>query len=37
MLCAAFAGKELIDYAYECCVFRELTAEEREVFGLPER
>jgi WD40 repeat protein len=25
----------LIDYAYECCVTRELTAEEREQFGLP--
>ena len=31
------AAQELIDYAYECCVFRELTAEERELFGLPER
>jgi WD40 repeat protein len=29
--------QELIDYAYECCVFRELTAEEREIFGLPQR
>jgi WD40 repeat protein len=29
--------EELIDYAYDCCVFRELTPEEREVFGLPER
>jgi WD40 repeat protein len=29
--------QELIDYAYECCVFRDLTAEERELFGLPER
>jgi WD40 repeat protein len=29
--------QELIDYAYECCVFRELTPEEREIFGLPER
>jgi WD40 repeat protein/tRNA A-37 threonylcarbamoyl transferase component Bud32/energy-coupling factor transporter ATP-binding protein EcfA2 len=29
--------EELIDYAKECCVFRELTAEEREQFGLPER
>jgi WD40 repeat protein len=29
--------RELIDYAKECCVFRELTAEEREIFGLPER
>jgi hypothetical protein len=25
----------LIDYAYDCCVRRELTAEEREQFGLP--
>jgi WD40 repeat protein len=29
--------QELIDYAYECCVFRELTPEERQLFGLPER
>ena len=29
--------QELIDYANECCVFRELTPEERELFGLPER
>ncbi|MCJ7660041.1 MAG: hypothetical protein MUO67_12925, partial [Anaerolineales bacterium] len=29
--------EELIDYAKQCCVFRELTAEERELFGLPER
>jgi WD40 repeat protein/serine/threonine protein kinase/DNA-binding XRE family transcriptional regulator len=28
---------ELIDYAYECCVVRELTADERELFGLPPR
>jgi WD40 repeat protein len=27
--------QELIDYAYECCVTRELTAEERTQFGLP--
>lgn len=27
--------QELIDYAKECCVVRELTAEEREQFGLP--
>ena len=27
--------EELIDYAYECCVTRELTAEERGEFGLP--
>jgi transcriptional regulator with XRE-family HTH domain len=26
---------ELIDYARECCVFRELTPAEREQFGLP--
>ena len=25
----------LIDHAYGCCVMRELTAEEREQFGLP--
>ena len=25
---------ELIEYARECCVFRELTDEEREEFGL---
>ncbi len=25
---------ELIQYAKECCVFRELTAAEREQFGL---
>ena len=29
--------EELIDYAYDCCVFRELTPGERELFGLPER
>ena len=29
--------QELIDYAYDCCVFCELTAEERQLFGLPER
>jgi WD40 repeat protein len=29
--------EDLIDYAYECCVFRELTVEERQLFGLPER
>lgn len=28
--------EELIEYAYECCVFRELTPEERVQFGLPE-
>jgi WD40 repeat protein/DNA-binding SARP family transcriptional activator len=27
--------QELIDYAKECCVFRQLTAEERQQFGLP--
>jgi len=27
--------QELIDYAKECCVFRELTPEERQQFGLP--
>ena len=25
----------LIDYARACCVVRELTAEDREMFGLP--
>ena len=29
--------EELIAYAKECCVWRELTQEEREQFGLPER
>jgi hypothetical protein len=29
--------EELIDYAKECCLVHELTPEEREVFGLPER
>jgi WD40 repeat protein len=29
--------EELIAYAREHCVFRELTVEERELFGLPER
>jgi WD40 repeat protein len=29
--------EELIDYARDCCVFRELAAEEREQFGLPVR
>jgi WD40 repeat protein len=28
--------EELIDYAYECCVSRQLTPEERVRFGLPE-
>ena len=27
--------EELVDYANECCVFRALTAAEREQFGLP--
>lgn len=27
--------EELIEYAYDCCVVRELTPEEREQFGLP--
>lgn len=27
--------QELIDYAYDCCVFRELTRDERIQFGLP--
>ncbi|MGB5843704.1 MAG: PQQ-binding-like beta-propeller repeat protein, partial [Anaerolineales bacterium] len=29
--------EEILDYAKECCVVRELTADEREVFGLPPR
>jgi WD40 repeat protein len=29
--------EELIEYAYECCVSRELTPEERVQFGLPPR
>ena len=29
--------EELIEGAYDCCVTRELTAEEREQLGLPER
>jgi WD40 repeat protein/DNA-binding SARP family transcriptional activator len=29
--------QELVDYARECCVVRELTAEEREQFGLSPR
>jgi WD40 repeat protein len=29
--------EDLIDYAKECCLVHELTPEEREVFGLPER
>jgi WD40 repeat protein len=31
---AVQSGQELIDYARECCVIRELTPEEREQFGL---
>jgi WD40 repeat protein len=29
--------EDLIDYAYSCCVFRELTVDEREQFGLLHR
>jgi WD40 repeat protein/DNA-binding SARP family transcriptional activator len=29
--------EELVTYAKDCCVFRELTPEERTKFGLPER
>jgi WD40 repeat protein len=29
--------EELVEYAYDCCVSRELTPEEREQFGLPLR
>ncbi len=29
--------EELIEYAYDCCVFRDLTPKEREQFGLPEK
>ena len=29
--------QELNDYAYACCVIRELTPEERELLGLMER
>jgi hypothetical protein len=29
--------EELIAYARECCVFRQLTPAEREQFGLPPR
>jgi WD40 repeat protein len=29
--------EELIEYAKECCVYRELTPEERQQFGLPPR
>jgi hypothetical protein len=27
--------EELIEYAYDCCVIRQLTAEERAQLGLP--
>jgi WD40 repeat protein len=30
------SSEELIEYAYDCCVTRELTPEERDQFGLPE-
>jgi serine/threonine protein kinase/WD40 repeat protein/DNA-binding XRE family transcriptional regulator len=30
-------AQELIDYAQECCLVRELTPDEREQFGLPEK
>jgi hypothetical protein len=29
--------EQLIAHAYDCCVIRELTPQEREQFGLPER
>jgi WD40 repeat protein len=29
--------EELVDYAHDCCVFRDLTADEREQFGLASR
>jgi len=29
--------EDLVAYAKECCLVRELTPEEREVFGLPPR
>jgi hypothetical protein len=29
--------EELIAYARECCLIRELTADERQLFGLPAR
>ena len=29
--------EELVDYAKECCLFRELTVAERERFALPSR
>jgi len=31
------SAQELIEYARECCIIRDLTPEERERFGLPER
>jgi WD40 repeat protein len=31
------SAEELIEYAYNCCVSRELTPEERDQFALPER
>jgi hypothetical protein len=31
------SAEELIAYAKECCVWRELTPEERIQYGLPER
>jgi WD40 repeat protein len=31
------ATDELIAYARECCLLRELTPDERELFGLPPR
>jgi len=30
------SAEELIEYAEECCLVRELTPDEREQFGLPE-
>ena len=29
--------EELVAYAKDCCVVRELTPDEREIFGLPPR
>lgn len=29
--------EQLGEVAYDCCVFREMTPEEREQFGLPPR
>jgi WD40 repeat protein len=31
------SSEELLDYAKECCLFRELTAAERQRFALPAR